>query len=88
MSTFARSSAVAVVIAVCVVVPVSVSAAGGAHASASQAIFQNRSYSPAERAADLVARMTLAEKASQMISSRESGPEHAAPAGHAHAVQQ
>src|SRR5690242_8522733 len=33
-------------------------------------IYLNRSYSPAERAADLVARMTLAEKASQMNSSQ------------------
>ncbi|WP_437738182.1 glycoside hydrolase family 3 C-terminal domain-containing protein [Sorangium sp. So ce1335] len=33
-------------------------------------IYRNRRYSPEERAADLVSRMTLAEKASQMISSR------------------
>jgi beta-glucosidase len=33
-------------------------------------IYLDRSYSPQERAADLVSRMTLAEKASQMISSR------------------
>src|SRR5690348_17876939 len=33
-------------------------------------IYLDPAYSPAERAADLVARMTLAEKASQMISSR------------------
>src|SRR5689334_22840319 len=33
-------------------------------------IYLDRAYSPAERAADLVSRMTLAEKASQMISSR------------------
>jgi beta-glucosidase len=32
--------------------------------------YLDRSFTPAERAADLVARMTLAEKASQMISSR------------------
>ncbi len=31
-------------------------------------IYRNPSYSPAERAVDLVARMTLAEKASQMVS--------------------
>ncbi len=37
---------------------------------ASGPIYRNRSYSPAERAADLVARMTLAEKASQMVSSQ------------------
>ena len=34
------------------------------------AIYLDRAYSPAERAADLVSRMTLAEKASQMISSQ------------------
>ncbi|WP_437676775.1 glycoside hydrolase family 3 C-terminal domain-containing protein [Sorangium sp. So ce131] len=33
-------------------------------------IYLDRSYSPEERAADLVSRMTLAEKASQMISSQ------------------
>src|SRR5262245_2548849 len=33
-------------------------------------IYRNPSYSPQERAADLVSRMTLAEKASQMISSQ------------------
>jgi beta-glucosidase len=36
----------------------------------STAIFRDPSYSPAERAADLVSYMTLAEKASQMISSQ------------------
>lgn len=34
------------------------------------AIYRDPSYSPAERAADLVSRMTLAEKASQMVSSQ------------------
>ncbi|AGL16135.1 glycoside hydrolase family 3 domain-containing protein [Actinoplanes sp. N902-109] len=34
------------------------------------AIYLDRSYSPMERATDLVSRMTLAEKATQMISSR------------------
>jgi beta-glucosidase len=34
------------------------------------AIYQNRSFTAAERAADLVARMTLAEKSSQMVSSQ------------------
>jgi beta-glucosidase len=37
--------------------------------SAATPIYQNRSYSFAERAADLVSRMTLAQKASQMNSS-------------------
>jgi beta-glucosidase len=32
-------------------------------------IYRDRSYTPAERAADLVARMTLAEKAAEMVSS-------------------
>lgn len=38
--------------------------------SPSEPIYLNPSYSPAERAADLVSRMTLAEKASEMDSSR------------------
>jgi beta-glucosidase len=42
--------------------------AGGT--SAPDPIYQNGSYSFAERAADLVARMTLAEKSSQMVSSQ------------------
>src|SRR5947209_10730760 len=33
-------------------------------------IYLNRAYAPTERAADLVSRMTLAEKAQQMISSK------------------
>jgi beta-glucosidase len=37
---------------------------------ASTPIYLNRAYSPTERATDLVSRMTLAEKAQQMISSR------------------
>jgi beta-glucosidase len=43
--------------------------AATAHSTASQPIYLNRSYSFADRAADLVSRMTLAEKASQMDSS-------------------
>src|SRR4051812_4179698 len=43
-------------------------AAGPAHAATP--IYQDPSYRPAERAADLVSRMTLAEKASQMNSSQ------------------
>jgi beta-glucosidase len=41
-----------------------------AHSSDAQPIYLNRAYSFAERAADLVSRMTLAEKASQMDSSK------------------
>ena len=42
-----------------------------AHAQPGPApIYLNRAYSPEERAADLVSRMTLAEKASEMISSQ------------------
>ena len=45
--------------------------AGAPSASAAQEpIYLNRAYSPAERATDLVSRMTLAEKAAQMDSSR------------------
>jgi beta-glucosidase len=49
--------------------PIRVSAAGGTHGADATPIYENRSYSPAERAADLVSRMSLAEKASQMVSS-------------------
>jgi beta-glucosidase len=49
-------------------VVVAVAVAPAAHARTP--IYLNRSYSFRERAADLVSRMTLAEKASQMISSR------------------
>jgi beta-glucosidase len=67
----ARSLTVAAVLGVFLALPITVSAAGERHRFAdSTAIYQNRSYSPAERAADLVSRMTLAEKASQMISSQ------------------
>ena len=54
--------------------PISVGAAGkrggapGVGSLGHLPIYRNRAYSPAERAADLVARMTLAEKASQMVS--------------------
>jgi beta-glucosidase len=43
--------------------------AAGDSAGGGQPIYLNRSYSPAERAADLVSRMTLDEKASEMNSS-------------------
>ena len=48
----------------------SVASAPDAPPSVAGAVYRDPSYSPAERAADLVSRMTLAEKASQMISSR------------------
>ncbi len=44
--------------------------ARNAHAAASVPIYLNPAYSAVERATDLVSRMTLAEKAGQMISSR------------------
>ena len=45
-------------------------------------IYLNRRYSPEERAADLVSRMTLAEKASQMVSSQAAAiPSLGVPAG-------
>ena len=50
-----------------------VGTSGAAHAQAHAQgvpIYLNRAYSPEERAADLVSRMTLAEKASEMISSQ------------------
>ena len=45
-------------------------ASPSAAANAGEPIYLNRSYSPVERATDLVSRMTLAEKAAQMDSSR------------------
>lgn len=66
---FARSSLVAVVIGASVLVPVAASG-DSPPGSGPAPIYLNRSYSFAERAADLVARMTLTEKASQMISSK------------------
>jgi beta-glucosidase len=67
----ARSLTVAAVLGVFIALPITVSAAGETHRfGGSTPIYENRSYSPAERAADLVSRMTLAEKASQMISSQ------------------
>jgi beta-glucosidase len=59
------------------VVPSGAMAAGTAHSkvvsragATAVPIYLNRAYSPAERAADLVSRMTTAEKAAQMDSSR------------------
>jgi beta-glucosidase len=57
------------VLAVSITVPIAVSAASRRHSADPTPIYLNRSYSPAERAADLVSRMTLTEKASQMDSS-------------------
>ncbi len=61
-----RSTALAGVVAV--VLPLGLAAADGA-ATASTPIYLDHVYPPAERAADLVSRMTLPEKASQMVSS-------------------
>ena len=66
----ARSMLVACVLGLFVALPVTVPAAGESHGLDSSPIYLNRSYSPAERASDLVSRMTLTEKASQMISSQ------------------
>jgi beta-glucosidase len=66
----------AMVASVTVMVPVALVAHGGPGDPAARAdaqtvpIYLNRAYSPAERAADLVSRMTTAEKAEQMDSSR------------------
>ena len=63
-------------VAVAVLAPAAVTsmaAASPTHPASSSAkspIYLNRSYSATERAADLVSRMTLAEKASQMNSSQ------------------
>jgi beta-glucosidase len=75
----ARLLVFASVVGLSAALPISVQAAGGTRdhgraaatgrSSASSPIYLNHSYSFAERAADLVSRMTLAEKASQMDSS-------------------
>jgi beta-glucosidase len=62
--------------AVAVVVPAAALSSGGPGGTGGRAdaqvvpVYLNRAYSPAERAADLVSRMTTAEKAAQMDSSR------------------
>jgi beta-glucosidase len=63
----ARCALLAVVIGLTMV---GAPAAAEAHAPPGTPIYLNRSYSFEERAADLVSRMTLAEKASQMVSSQ------------------
>lgn len=66
----------AMVAAVAVVVPAAALSSGGPGGTGGRAdaqvvpVYLNRAYSPAERAADLVSRMTTAEKAAQMDSSR------------------
>jgi len=60
--------ALVALVAVLSVIPAPVQARGRRHPQAVP-IFRSGAYSPAERAADLVARMTPAEKAAQMISS-------------------
>lgn len=63
----ARAAAVLVVGAVAALL--AILPVAGAGAASSTPIYQDPSYSFAERAADLVSRMTIAEKASQMNSS-------------------
>lgn len=58
-----RLLVVASVLAALVAVPIAVSSAARRHSADPGPIYLNRSYSPAEHAADLVSRMTLAEKA-------------------------
>ncbi len=57
-------------LAVAITVPIAVSSASWGRSADPTPIYLNHSYSPAERAADLVSRMTLTEKASQMNSSQ------------------
>src|SRR5437764_302734 len=58
------------ILAALVAVPIAGSSAKKRRSAGAQPIYLNQSYSPAERAADLVSRMTLTEKASQMNSSQ------------------
>ena len=63
-----RSTALLAVVAVAL--PLGLTVADSAAGRPAARIYLDRSYPPAERAADLVSRMTLAEKASQMVSSQ------------------
>lgn len=58
------------VLAIVIAVPIAVSPAARRRSADPVPIYLNHAYSPAERAADLVSRMTLTEKASQMNSSQ------------------
>ena len=58
------------VLAAAITVPIAVSSASRPRSADPAPIYLNRSYSPAERAADLVSRMTLTQKASQTNSSQ------------------
>jgi beta-glucosidase len=58
------------VLAAAITVPLAVSSAARRRSADSTPIYLNRSYSPAERAADLASRMTLTQKAAQMNSSQ------------------
>jgi beta-glucosidase len=58
------------ILAALVAVPIAGSSAQQRHSADPTPVYLNRSYSPAERAADLVSRMTLTQKASQMDSSQ------------------
>ncbi len=64
------SAAVAATVAASAMVTAVAVSASPAAAKAATPIYLDRSYSPVERATDLVARMTLAEKASELDSSR------------------
>ncbi len=73
----ARSRLIATALAVFIMLPIAASAARSSHRHGGRAapaaatpIYLNPMYSPQERAADLVSRMTLSEKASQMVSSQ------------------
>lgn len=58
------------ILAALIAAPIAGSSAKRRHSTDPSPIYLNKTYSPAERAADLVARMTLTEKASQMNSSQ------------------
>ena len=60
----------AVILMALVAVPIAGSSAKKRRSTDPQPIYLNQSYTPAERAADLVSRMTLTQKASQMNSSQ------------------
>jgi beta-glucosidase len=59
--------------AIVIGLPLAVTAADTGAVRSGGPIYLDRSYSPAERAADLVSRLSPAEKASQMVSSRAAG---------------
>src|SRR5881275_39930 len=65
-----RLGIVSMVVGLCAAVPLAAPPANPARAATATPIYQDPSYSFAERAADLVARLTPTQRASQLVSSQ------------------